>query len=316
MNRLIRGILYVVAGCAGMGAAALILGVMLGRGQLSRMDYGILNFAKNTAYNIVSNVENRLKNWLEWDRSLVSVQVQEKSDIKKGEYSLLSVSADQVDVLDIQLRYGSLEITSSDTGNIWISADQNISGISVINENGEIVIKDSRSGTTGYEDLSLYMTVPESWQASKISIHVGDGEVYMEDGIWAETISLYADAGTINAGELECVELSAQVGAGTLRMEESTIMGNVRLDCGIGEIGLNDTTLEGDVEISCGMGTIDLSGDDVDYKNKVNYVLRCGMGEIEIGGDSYSSPGQEKRIDNDAPHTFTLDCGMGTITID
>lgn len=340
MNRLIRGILYIVAGCAGIGCAALILGLAFGRGNIDLKDYRGLNFVENTAYNIVTRIENKLANWL--GRNDVSEDVLEEvsfvpaaegvgnaetdaeTDVVIGALreddssmtGLLSVSAYQVKQLDIELAHGYLVISQTDSNQVWVGADRGIEDVSATCKGEKIVVRDNRKGSERREDVGIYIELPErgSQWLENVTMQVDAGYVEIDDRLLAEHIQLNVDAGEIYAGRLEATDFSLSVGAGSVEIDEGIFSGKVKLDCGVGEIALSDISMYEDADISCGMGTIDLElADDVKH---ANYVLNCGLGTIEIDDETYSSLTHEKRIDNDAERTFTLNCGMGTISIE
>lgn len=341
MNRLIRGILYIVAGCAGIGCAALILGLVLGRGKVELEDYGSLNFAKNSAYNIVVKVENKLRNWLNRnEKSASSAEsvdgsglnvgfVEERGDeaafIKKGskdsewyeeedgEQGLLTVSTDQIKQLDLDIAHGSLSITESNSDEIYVWTESDVNNIEVTCENDKIVIRDRRTGNKRREDADIYMEIPSTNQFQNVKIQVAAGCVDIENRLNAQKFTLNADAGEITAQMLTSNDFSASVGAGTIEVVEGAF-GSIKLDCGVGTIDLYGLNIESDAEISCGMGAVEVELQD--DPQSFNYQLSCGLGEIEIRDNSYSALASEKRIDNGAGRTFTLNCGMGSITIE
>lgn len=308
MNRLIRGILYIAAGCAGIGCAAFVLGLVIGRGTVGFEDYGSLNFVKNSAYHIITQMEDSFRNGYWFGKE----ENQDSNDY--GVAKMLNIDAEAVTQLDIQLLCGCLEIVEADSGQIWAGVDEGRQGISAVCENGRITIRDDREGSSRREDAYIYVAVPKRTEFEKISINIDAGSVQIDESLTAADMRLKAGAGEIYAQKLETGSFSASVGTGIIEIDEGIFQGNVSLDCGVGTLAVNDASINADMDVSCGMGTVEL--ELADGSLDANYVLSCGMGSIDIGDKSYSALAHKKQIDNGAPHTFTLNCGMGTISVD
>ena len=129
----------------------------------------------------------------------------------------------------------------------------------------------------------------------------------------SDYITIKGGAGSLQAETLVAdKELEAELGVGDFRIEEA-ILGEVDISCGAGSVKIEQCTLGGDLDVSGGMGDVNIGiiGKETDF----NYELECGMGELKVFGKTYASLGKEKEINNGAPYTISLECGIGSVTI-
>lgn len=316
MNKLIRGILYITAGCLGIGIAALILSHALG-GNFKLEDEPVLEKAKKAAHDIVADAHNQVSshhnNSTERAESEDDYEVTYTDMIEsEGEVGLLAIDASAVSQLQIDLHHGSLSVEESDDSCIRVFADEAYDGISAVCESDKIIIQDNRSGRQGREDVMIYLEIPESIRFQTVEIRADAGVLETDCMLKADKLTVDADAGEILLSEVKADSFAASVGAGTVDIEDG-VFETVNLECGVGTIEV-EASITGDAQLECGMGTIDLEldGKAEDY----NYVLNCGAGSIEIEGHDYTGLAKERRIENGASSTFKLNCGMGTICIE
>ncbi len=322
MNKWIRGILYVTAGCAGIGCAALIIGLTLGRYSQKELNFGAL-FGSG-ARDAVLRAGERIQEWAD-SRGHVRVRTEDKVEpftnvdagvIEEAEDELtgvLNVNAGQVDQLQIMLKHGYLEIVEGDADQIYVGLSEPADDIAVTCRENKIEIQDNRQGSTGREDVTIWMEVPEHKQFAHLEIQINAGVLDIECPLQADYMKLTADAGEISAEGLTADGFSASVGAGIIDINQGSV-GSMNIDCGLGEIDLGEASVSADAQVKCGMGAVEL--ELAEGADSVNYELSCGLGNIEIGDHSYSSLSREKKIHNGAAATFTLDCGMGEILIE
>lgn len=144
---------------------------------------------------------------------------------------------------------------------------------------------------SGTSDRIIEILIPRGKSFESCSVKAGAGTVYLEQMI-ANKLELEAGAGDIRADSIDVRKLEA--------------------DCGVGQIAITGT-VRGDVEADCGVGSLSfqLTGQETDY----NYELDCGMGEILLNGNRYSSLATKKEINNRAPRTFQIGCGVGTVEV-
>lgn len=315
MNKWIRVILYVVAGCVGVGCAALAIAYILSKNDIGGTDDGTVGWAKEQARDLVAQTKKKI-NYLEhvWDDG-DSADDGDVIEYIAGKHEdatgVLSIEAEAVQSLDIHLRHGALSITEADSSQIWAGMSKPDDDISVTCEDGKITVADNRKGKLGRKDAYVYLEIPEGKRFEDINVQIDAGELETDVLLMADRMVLNADAGVITADELQADDFSSSVGAGTIEIGEGNF-GNVRLECGVGTIDL-DAFINKDSEIKCGMGSVDILLQN--GVRSVNYELSCGMGVIEIGDDTYSSLSRKQKIQNGASATFTVDCGMGGIEI-
>lgn len=332
MNRLIRVILYITAGCFGIGLAALILSVVLGGGRaFENTDVGTfkqLTAVKAMADDIRKRIETHANKVFggkddaadyaeEYSKMAGEVFVDTEDDDSyddEGDFTgLLTIDADSIEELEMDLRHVSLTVEESEDNLIRVSIDDPQESITAQCYSGKITVRDSRKGRSGRKEVSVYMEIPNKKRFKNISVKTNAGVIETDVCLYADTLTVSADAGEIQMDEVDAEAFTASVGAGVIEVGDGRL-GEVELDCGIGTIEI-DADIKKDSKISCGMGTVDL--DLTGRADSVNYVLSCGAGSIEIGDQVYTSiSGKGKRLENGAKATFALSCGMGSISID
>ncbi len=328
MNRLIRVILYITAGCIGVGCAALILGFALGGANglkdesvSKQFAYAVRDFSDNMRKKIHSNkTESDYEYAYTYEEAYdddYDYDDYENEDFcvetDDGQQMLLSISSFEVQNIEIDLQHGSLGIGDTDDDKIQVVLESGPSdGISAECESGKLVIRDERKGSKRREDTYVYLLMPEDSRFKNLSIQAGAGSVETTCCLEAEHFTVSADAGEIYLNEIKADVFHASVGAGEMNIEDS-VFDTVKLDCGIGMINL-EADVRGNAQVDCGMGSVYVElEDDAD---SVDYVLKCGAGNIEIDGDNFSGFSKERHIDNGGSSLFTLNCGMGQICIE
>ncbi len=307
MNRLMKAILYITAGCIGIGSAALILSVVLSGGQFVVDENGIFGRAKDVVHSAA-----------EFAVGSREIAVGEEAEIQmvdedwNEEYGLLTIEASAVQELAIDLKYGYLIIEESDDERIYVSASGEYEGIQAVCEDGRITVMDNRTGRKNRTDASVYLKLPEDMSLSDVDIRINAGTLEAMEGFYAETLKVDTDAGHIALSGITTDTLAASVGAGEIQIDDSTF-GKASLECGVGVMDI-EADISFDTTIDCGMGVVNLELDE--GAESVNYELSCGAGAIEIDGESYSGLARKRRIENGASATFTLNCGMGQICIE
>lgn len=314
MKKWMKIILCIVAGCVGMGCAALIIGIVLWRNSSTGVQENIRDIADGARKSVESwaNGWDREDDEDDWDDAEYAVNAVEDLEGQGGE-NALRVDADQVRQMEVSLRHGYLEVERSEDSRIYVSwSSKKANDVQASCKSGKFIVRDTRKGTSARKDIEIYLSIPAKKQFDDVELQIDAGELEIDVPLEAGHMRLDADAGVISAEGLVSDDLDVSVGAGDIEISDSSF-GKAALNCGVGTIEL-DGSIRSDAKAECGMGTIDLDLDqDVDH---YNYILSCGMGGIEIGDESYSALAREKRIDNGADSTFTLNCGMGEITIE
>lgn len=312
MNRLIRLVLYITAGCVGIGFAALILSVALSGGHLEWED-GMFGRAKEEVRDIAMRAKKEIKNQRIENDSAYSDDVTDAYDANGDEEEgLLTIDGSAIRDLSIDLQHGYLCIEESEDSRIQIMATGQTDHILADCESGQITIKDNRKGKNSRKDANVYVRIPNQFQFRNVTIRIKAGEIDTDCGFGADQLTVSADAGLISLDTITADAFTGTVGAGEIDIEDG-ILHTVRLDCGLGTMDIA-ADISGNAQIDCGMGEIDM--ELAKGADSVNYKLNCGVGSIEIGDNSYTGLSKEKRIENGGTAEFVLSCGMGVISID
>jgi hypothetical protein len=232
---------------------------------------------------------------------------------------------DNIESIDIKINYGKINIVEGDTFSIdaWhLMADS----LTSYNNDGTWYINDESK-----HDISLFglrvsvrqlfrwnddmipkitITIPKGFVAEEFNLDIDAGEVKV-DTIQAKGGSIIVDAGSLEIQNLTMLgESEYHVGAGEMILK-NLIAQDIALDCGVGSIKLQGS-LDGYNKISCGIGEVklDLVGSENDY----SYDISSGIGQVDIGGRSYHNI--DKSINNNSGKHLELDCGIGEISVD
>lgn len=319
MNKLIRLILYITAGCIGVGIAALISGLVLGGGHLAWEEDGIFNRAEQAVQKMTSDHKRRVKTaekteTPQTDYEAYDYSFEEETDFA-GDIGLLTVDASSIQVLTIDLQHGCLYIEESDDSRICVSVSGSgnmIDDIQAVCESGCISISDQRTGNRSREDVDIYLQIPADIRLDTVEMKINAGQLESDCRFTAKDLTVKADAGQITLSDVGADALYASVGAGEMDISDSSFA-SVNLKCGVGVMDI-EASIEADSWIECGMGSVNLELEN--GPDSVNYVLHCGAGTIQVGDRSYSGLAKKSRIENGSSSTFTLECGMGQICID
>lgn len=327
MNKLIRMILYITAGCVGIGCAALILSFALSGGHLAWETDDLFERAKASIEKEKEKLKERAETQDMHDMETVQF-VEEQIDDSDSSYEeqsddlyeedavgLLTVDSSAVQNLSINLQHGYLLMEESEDSRMQVSylpASDSADEIMAVCDAGEITIQDTRQGKKSRKDVAVYLKIPGNFKFDNADIQIKAGEVDVECGFSADQLTVNTDAGLISLESMEAQTFSVAVGAGEIDIEDS-VFKTIYMDCGLGTIDIEADITEY-AKIDCGMGTVDLElAKGVD---SANYMLNCGVGSIDIGDNSYTGLSRKKRIENGASAEFELNCGMGTISID
>ena len=262
MNRLMKGILYITAGCIGIGFASLILGIVLGGG--SRVWDTDFQWVKNRARDMVAVAEKKVHNY----NAVESADVVEESsdgsaglydevtyyeydgDDFSGDMGIFAADASSIEDLTIDLRHGYLSIEESDDSRVQVSVSDSAGDVTASCESGRLTIQDERTGRAR-KDVYVYLEIPEGMQLENVNISADAGVVEADSSFSAKNLTVDVDAGQISLSDVAADAFVASVGAGTLDITDSSFQ-TAKLDCGLGtmEIGAD---IKGDAQIDCGM---------------------------------------------------------------
>ena len=278
MKKFVKGCLILAAVCAVLGGVACVTGLVLGAGT------GELQQAFR---------ESGLKNWI-WeigsDVSEESFDWEKESDVSK---TLDSFSSEEIDSLEIELKYGTLDIEESDTDEVTVKVEKDQEKCKATVNDRVLKIEDTREKGIKGHNYHVLLLIPKGMEFDQIKIDNDAGTVDAHDTtLKAQSINFKVSAGEIMAERLETEKLKLRVGAGNADIDELKTS-NADLTCGVGNIDVK------------------LMGTEKDY----NYQVSCGVGNISINGQDFSSLGKDKTVDHGAKKEIRLDCGVGNITL-
>jgi len=232
-----------------------------------------------------------------------------------------------VNSLDFNISYG--EVTLEEGDSFHIKADKLPENeLTSYVENGTWMIKENKDadidifginisrGALNHWDNNLTpkitITVPTGFIAENLTLDVGAGDVK------ADTLSTKNGSFTVNAGKFEVNHLQVSgdseynIGAGDMLLKDLQA-DNISVDCGVGNVSI-DGVIKGDNSVSVGVGKaeLNLTGNEQDYA----YQIDSGIGNVIINGESYHDTKKHQAGYESAQNRFSLDCGIGNITID
>ena len=292
--------------CACIGAVSLCAGIALGSGveevmamaDAGDLDIGNWHIAKWNFY----------YNPFEDDTAYTKIQ---KGMIEE------SFAADEITELEIDIKYGEVLFTDSDTDDITITVDAPTRNVYVYNvKGGTLEFMDETPGRYWKQgakrDVEITIGIPKGKSFESVDLTTDYGMIDVEHVIFAEDVEIGLGAGEVQARKLTAgSDFSVEVGAGNLMIEQFDARA-LEIDCGIGKAELYGTVLE-DVDAKCGIGQIvlGLKGKEEDY----DYMVNCDLGTTSINDKEYSALSEHREIDNDAGREISLDCGIGKIEL-
>ena len=329
MNKFIRTSLIMFAVCLVIGGGTLIAGIAMG-GTLDdatvQIDGDYPWFMKNGDHGLIrfGDDETSDDDFFEddFDDDDFEDERSEKDDMKDEQKKDQGITegelcADAADVEELELVFAncSLEILPSNDETIRLKVEESGSQYITAKLDGRTLkIKDTRKKktTSKSKNIKMKMYVPDLMVFREVDLDMGAGNIEITRLV-SDYITIKGGAGSLQAETLVAdKELEAELGVGDFRIEEA-ILGEVDISCGAGSVKIEQCTLGGDLDVSGGMGDVNIGiiGKETDF----NYELECGMGELKIFGKTYASLGKEKEINNGAPYTISLECGIGSVTI-
>lgn len=303
MNKFIRALLIIFAGCLVLGGGLLIAGIALG---------GTWEDATVTIGNDEYDVQDMFDHGI--FRFGGSTHYSDDSDIPEATTTNeLTVAANEIRNLDLTLRSCEFEILESEDDQIRAEIEEGKEEyFSLKVKDGTLHINDIRKNKNHLKAVHVNLWVPSDCVFDHIDVTVGAGDVQISR-LAANTINIEGGAGKIKAKTLIANnELDAEIGAGDFYITEASL-GETDIDCGVGRFKIGTCTLNGNADISGGVGDVNIG--IVGEKEDFNYELSCGMGELEVFDESYTSLGKDKEIDNGARYTISLECGVGRVNV-
>lgn len=236
----------------------------------------------------------------------------EDVEVQKGSLQAQFLES-EVESLDIDIRYGEVLISDSESGQIEINIDApRRNSYQCKNDNGTLTLKDKTSRTWRNNKVRVTIAIPEGKTFEQVELVTNAGTIDIAHHLAANELDLELDAGEMTAENLVAAdEFSANVGAGRMAVTQFQA-GSMDVECGLGEVEICGSVAQ-DADIKCGMGFIslmlDAKEDDYDYE------VSCGLGSVSVNGEHFSSLSTDKGIDHHAGRKVRLDCGMGEISV-
>lgn len=202
-------------------------------------------------------------------------------------------TAEDIQELDIELRYGELVLRYSDEADkigVEVSSDH----VTVSQDAGDKKLKiqgKHASRLSGTQNVVI--TYPAGKEFREAEIELDAGTVELEDDFQADELDVKVAAGELSAyGAIQAKKSSWSVGAGSVCLDYLDSK-KVELECDMGELEAT------------------LAGSETDY----DYEVECGMGEITIGDNSYGGISRKQKVDNHGARKLEAECGMGEIIL-
>lgn len=193
-------------------------------------------------------------------------------------------------------RSDDLSNVSIIAGDEWaLQCDGNIVFTSEVDEeDGEWEITAKRKGKQ-YSGGALQITVPGGLLLEELELEVSACSLYVED--------------------ISCHEADISVGAGGLTLSHFSCLNDSSWEVGAGSVVLDESHLLGMVEIDCGMGSVAMS---LERPESLGYEVESAMGSVTVDDAVYSGVAVAKSHgpgkDASALY-FDIECGMGSVDI-
>lgn len=220
-----------------------------------------------------------------------------------------TVTVNEGEYFDIKTADGVNNIHENVSNGVWeISDTADVSG----NESTVSIfgIKITEGGNP-FQTTDIELTIPEDFTFENLDIVLGAGTI-KADNLIADSANIDVGAGSLRIKSLTAKNKSSySIDTGELIIDELTAR-DANINCGVGNLKASGF-INGDSYVTCGIGNVelDIDGEEEDY----NYSVDCGIGTVIINSNSYSGVNARTRKNNDANDSFTLDCGIGKISL-
>ncbi len=306
MNKFTKVTVIIALVCAVLGIVLMGIGAIGGGTQIvdKMASEGLLNFGPDDVdwieriegFNIDVNVGS-------------GVQFNEDYEIFTAGQHKFKASVEEVENFVFRLTAGEVDIKEKDCDQWEIEID-GVGEFQTYVEDGTLYVVGEQSGILG--DLGdVNITVPRGEKLNSAVFDFGAGDMTLED-LEADMLEVSAGAANVEITAVDAANMNLSVGAGNVEVENSTV-GNLEVSVGMGNIEVAGT-ITGNIDGSVSMGELDI---DVygSTQTEHNYDVSCAAGEVRIGSTSYAGVGNDRKIDNGASTTYTLDCAMGLIDV-
>lgn len=305
--KLFTKICFIVAGIAlGLGILGIAIGMGMGAdaGDLSEMGIYISPYHQVRVSGVITEMEEEIR--------------EEMDDIKDNVFEeSFYIYEDKIS----EHRESVNEHNhSSSEGNIYHSYStvaEDIRRLEVDVQNAEIYIfsteeeqirfDSNRKKEIGRVEGKTLKLVEETFLEETLVL-----EVYIPIGLLKE-MDIKAAGGIVNADKLVADEVSIEIDAGEVEVNQMIVNNQADIQTNAGKIVVG--FFEGPkLEMDCDMGAIMVvcEGNKDDY----NYKMECGMGQITFDEESYSGLGEKIHINNGSSKLIEAECNMGEIILE
>lgn len=271
-------------------------------------------------------------------RKYMDKEMEQKRKELEGKKTQLSLTADTLGSLEIDVEDCNVVIWKSEDANAWILMDGNTNKAyyKIDNDDGRSRLRIANEvehhlghWRNGPND-TVYLWLPEGCKLEECDISMGAG--YMDSCfLKAKEVKLNLGAGMVTADGFEGADISVLVGAGELLAERVTA-GNADFEIGAGHMSISELsvsgeldlevsmgaaevagTISGDLDAECDMGEIvmNLTGSEDDH----SYYVECGMGNVDVGSYSHGGFASHKSWNAGKSSYFNINCNMGNVTV-
>lgn len=235
-------------------------------------------------------------------------------DGEEGEFIDYSMNYSNVEQLDIKNGLGSLTIKSGDE--FRVEATNVSENFTAEVNNGILTIDDKKnfnrfisfgfSRINTKSNITIY--VPDNYNAKKIKIDSGAGEVTLED-FSTDILIIDAGVGDIKGKNLSAKKVDVSGGMGDINLLDVNFS-DVDFDSGVGSLKI-EGFIFGNSKFDCGVGNVrlKLKGNREDYVLRVN----SGIGTIRVNGKKLSSNYNDNY---GAENTLRISGGVGKVDIE
>lgn len=255
----------------------------------------------------------------------------------EGKKEQLSLTADTLGSLEIDVEACDVVVWESEDANAWIFVDGNNSyrpRYSIENDGGKSRLRIENEVEHYYWRNAPYDTVylwlPKGCAFEECDIDMGAGymgSIFLKakemkvnvgaglletDGFEGEEVSLTVGAGELIADRITAGTANLEVGAGHMVVGEVSVSGemDLELSAGMAEVA---GAITGDLDLECDMGEVvmRLTGSEEDH----SYNVECGMGTVTVGSYDHGGFAAEQSWNSGKNSTFTINCNMGNVTV-
>lgn len=268
--------------------------------------------------------------------------LEEKLKEMDGKKEQLSLTADTLGSIDIEVEGCNVLIQRSEDEHVWLlveggSHDYEPPHYTIESDGAKSVLcienevkHPINHWKNGHNNTNLYLWLPDGCALEECEISIGAGvmdSIFIKakqvnvsvaagaleaEGFEGEDILLSADAGEILSGRVTAETAVLQIGAGHVCIEEISVSRKADVNVSAGNCEITGT-ITGDLDLECDMGDTEicLTGSEDDH----SYEVECGMGDVVVGSYSHGGFAAEKSWNEGADSQFDIDCGMGNVTI-